>query len=174
MRQLRGGSPQPRFYISKYACSQLGGSPGIPCQGRGLPASSIPHLLSRSMISLETLSLKADLDFTLFLTLFALDPTELPLPERNPQTSPDQKGSGRDVKEASEHKPQPKSVLRHIIRTIESRQMVDIFYLISASCQEGWEGKLYHASHFTNDETPIYLFVQSASQQTFIKHLFNS
>lgn len=81
---------------------------------------------------------------------------------------------GWDIKEASEHKPQPKSVLRHIIRTIESHQMVDIFYLISASCQEGWEGKLYHASYFTNDETPIYLFVQSASQQTFIKHLFNS
>lgn len=132
--------PQPRFYISTYACSQLGGSPSITRQGRGLPASSLPSLLPRNMFSLEIPSLKADVDFTFFLRLFALDPTELPLSERSPKTSPDQKW-GRDVKEASAHKPQPKSVLRDIIRTVESHQMVDIFYLISASCQEGWGGQ---------------------------------
>lgn len=96
MGQLRVGRelPQPRFYISKYACSQLGGSPSNTRQGRGLPASSLPSLLPRNMFSLETPSLKADLDFTFFLRLFALDPTELPLPERSPKISPDQSGAG--------------------------------------------------------------------------------
>lgn len=93
------------------------------------------------------------------ILLFSLDPTELPLLERSPKTSADQKG-GRDVKEASE---QFKSVLRDIIR-IESCQIVDIFYLISASCQDRQAGFIIlHISQMTKHPS-IFLFSQPVSK----------